>query len=180
MNSKLIVLIIKVVSIVAVAVVVGVIPFGIVHQAKTMVGPFEKQITYPEIKVTVNVHPFVILWQVAKMHSVRHINQHITNIAKETEELPVVAIVLVMIVHKYRRMVIEITNYMSVMVMTVVVLMVPVRVWMIRMVIVAPAAVVPPVTLPASVPVPLLVVIIVAVILFVIVIVIHFSGAVFL
>lgn len=78
-----------------------------------------------------------------------------------TEEVSVVAIVAIMVVHKHSWTVNKLANYMPVMIIVVIIFVITVRVWMVPAVIVAPAVVVPTVVLPTAIPVIIFIIIIV-------------------
>ena len=92
--------------------------------------------------------------------------------------MPIVTVVTIMVMNKYMWSHMETTNYMSVMVVMVIMLMKPVRMWMIPMIVVSPASVIPMIAFPVSVPVLMLVVVIMLMKLMRIVVIIHFSWSV--
>lgn len=69
--------------------------------------------------------------------------------------------------------IIEAANYMAVAIVTIVMIMVYVRIWMITSVVVAPAIMTPAVTLPTIVPMIVLIVLIIFVIFTIVIIVVH-------
>jgi hypothetical protein len=83
------------------------------NEPETMVGHFEEKVSYPEIKVAINVNYFVVNWQVLENNSVRHVNQHITDAPVVPEEMAVVNVVPVMIMHKERWLINKPANYVA-------------------------------------------------------------------
>lgn len=89
------------------------------------------------------------------------------------KKVSVVRIIVTVIMNVHLRAIIEATNYMAVMIMTIIMIMVYVRISMITGVVVAPAVMTPTVTLPTIVPMIVIIVLIVFVIFTVVTIVVH-------
>lgn len=102
------------------------ISFRIMDQVKSYIVIFKEQITYPEIKITVNINPFVIYRNIVKNHSVWHINKNITDSRMIPEKMPVVTIVIDVILYKYQRRIYKPANNMTIIRMIIVISIIPV------------------------------------------------------
>lgn len=92
--------------------------------------------------------------------------------------MPVVTIIPVMVVVKHKWLNIESADYMSISWMMKVVLVVPVRIRIVSHIVIAPAAVVPAVVFPPSVPVITVVIVVMRIIFFAFVVVPHVARSI--
>jgi hypothetical protein len=170
LNLYLVVIIIVVfviIPIVVVPIVVSKIPLRVMNESEPVVGHFEEKVSYPEIKVTIDVNPFVANWQVLENNSVRHVNQHIADSTLMPEKMTVVYVVPVMIMYKERWLINKPANYVAPSRVVEIMPVEPVRVWMVGVVIIYPAVKIPAIPFPTSVPVIIISVIVVPVEIFI-------------
>jgi hypothetical protein len=69
------------------------------NQKETKICSFEEKVTNPEIQITVNINPFVIVRQIFKNHPERYVNQNVTDTAAVSEKVTIVIMVPVVIVN---------------------------------------------------------------------------------
>jgi hypothetical protein len=138
-----------------------------VYQKESVIGAFEEQVTNPEIQISIDKNPFIIVGKIFKHHPKRNIYQNVTYSATVPEKITIITIIPVVVVNINLWFVNKFTDYMPVIIVMIIIPVIAVCVWIVVSVIISPAIVVPPVIFPISVPV-VVVVIIISMILFVV------------
>lgn len=87
---------------------------------------FEKQVSYSEVQIAVNINPFVAVRQLIESNSKRDINQDISYSPVKSEKVPVVAVVFMMVMNEYIWPVNKSFNYVAINRMMEIVFMIPV------------------------------------------------------
>lgn len=86
-------------------------------------------------------------------NSKRHINQNISYSSEIPEEMAIVAIISAIVMNKYIGPVNKLSDNMPVSWVMVIVFMIPVRIWVVSVIIVSPAVKIPAVSFPVAIPV---------------------------
>lgn len=135
------------------------------NQKETIICSFEEKVTNPEVQITIDVNPFVIVRQIFKNHPERYVNQNVTDTAAVSVKVTIVIMVPVVIVNVDFWFNHKPADYMPVVWMMVIIFVMFVGIRIVIAVIISPTAVVPPVIFPISFPVPIVFVIIISMIM---------------
>ena len=137
------------------------------NQKETIIRAFEEKVANPEIQVTINVNPFVIVGQILESHTEGKINKYISHAAAIPEKVPVISVIFGVVRNINLWPVNKPADYMPVIRMVVIIFVMFVGIRIVVAVIISPAIVVPSVTFPISFPMFIIIVIIISTILFV-------------
>ena len=96
------------------------------YQFVTRACVFEKQISNPVIEISVDINHLIIIRNKFELHTIRNVNQNVTNPGTMSEEMPVVAVIPVMVVNKDGWLIYKTSDYMPIIRMLKVVFVMPV------------------------------------------------------